>query len=392
MNAFILVSILGVIAVFFAFLASVDKAWLKVTFFVIFAFLALRYNFGNDYKGYNNRFLEINGYQDIGVAAEFVTWEPGWFFLNRMFGVWGSSGFFLMVALLAAFNCFVYYLFIKRYVPPSYYWFAVFLYIFTPGLMLVHSSAMRQSVAIALFLLAIDFLCRKKILLYFLCLTIAITFHKSAVVLVPIYLLTLIKWEIKTTFAIAAFMVFAGLFIFGDIVLVRIVAFTEAYFPKYEYSGGHEVRTGLGVIFQTFQMAVILYFARFKSGQYVDGLVAEHQENSFNGAKSDILPAPVENTVLKDKQEDILFKLGIVTFMFIPLGLQLYMLSRINMYFQPAMLVVYPLVLARSQDMSFKILFFGFTAFYILFSFWIFFQSQVWREAFGTYQIILQAF
>ncbi len=392
MNSFILVSILGAITVFFAFLASSDKMWLKVAFFIIFAFLALRYNFGNDYKGYHRQYNNINGYADAQVAAEHIVWEPGWFWLNRMFGVLGASGFFVMIALVSAFNCFVFYLFIRRYVPPTYYWFAVFLYVFDPYLMLVHSSAMRQSLAIALFLLAIDFLCRKKIIAYFICIVIAITFHKSAAVLVPVYLLTLIKWEIKTTFAVAVFVLFAGLFIFGDIVLINIVGVIEAYFATYEYRGGQETRTGLGVVFQTFQMAVILYFARFKHGQFEDVLVAEQQENSFNDSQSDILPEPVVTIDLQDKQEDILFKLGIITFMFIPLGLQLLMLSRINMYFQPAMLVVYPLVLARSRDVSFKILFFGLSAMLILFSFWFFFQSQTWREAFGTYQTILQAF
>ena len=57
----ITVAIFNMFAVFFAFLAGSrrDKFWLKVSFVVIFLFLALRYDYGNDYDAYLQGFLNI---------------------------------------------------------------------------------------------------------------------------------------------------------------------------------------------------------------------------------------------------------------------------------------------------------------------------------------------
>ncbi len=151
------VAILNIIVVLFAYLARYrrTKFGLKVSFFLIFLFLALRYDYGNDYPGYLKHFLVINQYAWIDYFGKSLQFEPGWTFLCRLFE---PLGFFAMTAVLALFNCVVYYRFIKKYVPPAYYWFAVFLYVFTPGFMLIHSSAMRQSVAITLFIFSIDYL------------------------------------------------------------------------------------------------------------------------------------------------------------------------------------------------------------------------------------------
>lgn len=84
------------------------------------------------------------------------------------------------------------------------------------------------------------------------------------------------------------------------------------------------------MVFQTFEIEVILYFARFKLRQFEDVLVADQQENEFDRAQSAVLQAAGENTSLKDKKEDIHCKLCIINFMFIPLGLKLLMFSRIR--------------------------------------------------------------
>jgi hypothetical protein len=70
--------IVGLFAVLFAYLAKYKNAqWgLKVSFFIIFFFLALRYNFGNDYEVYLKIFLEISQYNYINFAV--INIEPGW--------------------------------------------------------------------------------------------------------------------------------------------------------------------------------------------------------------------------------------------------------------------------------------------------------------------------
>ena len=99
---------INILAVFFAF--SEDKKLirhgLKISFFIIFLFLALRYDYGNDYAGYLDGFYEINKHSwiDYTNTKELFHYEAGWVFLNRLFE---PLGFFAMIASLAAFSCYV---------------------------------------------------------------------------------------------------------------------------------------------------------------------------------------------------------------------------------------------------------------------------------------------
>ena len=201
------IALFNIVFVLLAYLAQYkNQAYLlKVSFFLIFLFLALRYNFGNAYKIYLEDFLVINSYQLIDYSDESLYYERGWLFLYRLFQ---PLGFFALIAVLAAFNCFVYYHLIKKYVLPGYYWFAVFLYVFTLGFMLVHCTAMRQSLAIALFLFSIDYIHKKDAIRYFLCIGLASLFHSSALVLLPVYLLCIFDWKINRPLAIIFFVTY----------------------------------------------------------------------------------------------------------------------------------------------------------------------------------------
>ena len=95
--------ILGIFSVLSAFLARyTNTRWgLKLSFILIFLFLALRYNFGNDYDNYLNVFNEIKQYNDVNsLYLMMLRFEPAWLFLN-----WCSRHLvFLRDATLAALN------------------------------------------------------------------------------------------------------------------------------------------------------------------------------------------------------------------------------------------------------------------------------------------------
>ena len=152
------VALFNIVFVLLAYLAQYknQEYLLKFSFFLIFLFLALRYDYGNDYQSYLNVFLNL---ERSGSIDRFYDsndhFELGWLYLCQLFQ---PLGFFAMVTMLAAFNCFIYYSFIKKFVPPHYYWFSLLLYTFDPGMMLVHSSAMRQSLAISIFIYSIEFI------------------------------------------------------------------------------------------------------------------------------------------------------------------------------------------------------------------------------------------
>lgn len=352
----ITVVLLNILVVFFAYQARHKRTvfLLKVSFGLIFLFLALRYDYGNDYSAYLKRFLEINRVETIDYFDKYWGFEPGWVFLCRLFG---PFGFFAMTAVLALFNCFVYYRFINKYVPPAYYWLAVFFYVYTPGFMLIHSSAMRQSLAISLFIFSIDYIYKKDALRYFLCIGLAALFHTSALVLLPVYLLGLFDWKINKITAVSIFSLFLLLFVFGDSFLADINQFINTYFRRYEvYEGGAEIGTGLGLIFNSFLFALILYYERSQ--------IAE---------------------------ASLLFKIAIISYFIIPISLLIMMLGRVGMYFLPVTIAVFPIIFSNIKNPILKnstIILLGFITFY---SFLGFFQSDIWKEAFGTYQTIFSA-
>ena len=63
--------------------------------------------------------------------------------------------------------------------------------------MLIQASAMRQTVAINLFLLAIPYIYNKDPVRYALCIGIAYFFHSSALILLPLFFLSYINWTIN---------------------------------------------------------------------------------------------------------------------------------------------------------------------------------------------------
>ncbi len=354
----ITVAMLNIFVVFFAFLESrkLYRHGLKISFLLIFLFLALRYNYGNDYPGYLDFFIGINQYASIDYFDKSQHFELGWIFLCRLFE---PLGFFAMMAVLALFNCFVYYRFIKKYVPVQYYWFAVFLYVFNPGFMLVHSTAMRQSVAIALFILSLDYLYRKDAIRYFLCIGIAYLFHASAIILVPVFLLGLFNWKINKFSGLALFLVFLSLFLFGKSLLPDINKFTSAYFRQYEsyqVAGEKGKGTGLKILFLSALFVLTLYYERFQN-----------------------------------KETALLFKIAIISFMLIPMVMLIMMLGRMDMYFQIATIAVFPIIILNVKEWFIRKFIAVLIIFITLYGFYQFFESEIWRKAFGTYQTIFSA-
>ena len=349
------VIILNIFAVFFAYLAKFRfRHGLKISFILIFIFLALRYNFGSDYQNYYNGFININKYYSINYFDDSIQFEVGWIFLCRVFG---PLGFFSMIIFLAAFNCLVYYYFINKYVPVKYYWLAVFIYVFNSEYMLIHASAMRQSVAIAIFLISIQYIYKKDIVRYLICIGIAWLFHSSALILLPIFFIGLWNFEIDKKTAIIIFLVFISLFIYTTTFLPAINEVVSLYFEKYEgYQEQAELSTGFGLIILSCLFIFILYYSE-----------------------------------LQNKQRTILFKVVLISFLLLPISQSIMYLARVNMYFSPATIAVFPLVLTKIKKPLVQILFTSFLIIFTIYGFVSFFDSEIYKSSVETYQTIFSA-
>jgi transmembrane protein EpsG len=353
----IAVLIINIIAVLFAGLqsAGIYRHGLKLSLFIVFLFLALRYDFGNDYMAYLEIFQNINSYRVF--RPDLIEYEFGWLLLNRIFG---SFGFFAMNVVLAAFSCYVLFTFIERYVPHQYYWFAVFLYVFQPSHMLILSSAMRQAIAVSLFLLAINFIIKKKVLAYLLLILIAALFHHSALLLFPLILLGFVNWHIKFIHTLTITIVFMIPFFFLKEVLHHINYFTTQFFEQYssyvpqEFS---EVNVGLG-----FALRILIYL-----------IVIYHSEYEIN------------------EENKLLFKIVIISILMTPLGLAVQLISRLNLYVLPAYMAVFPFIFIKLKKAEIKLLFIVIIILLTLYDFHVFFQSDIFREHYKEYHTIFSA-
>jgi hypothetical protein len=329
------------------------KHGLKISFFIIFLFLALRYDYGNDYAGYLDGFYEVNKYSwiDYTSTKELFHYEAGWVFLNRLFE---PLGFFAMVAFLAAVNCYLLYRFIKKYVPTKYYWLAIFLYTFTPNLMLIQLSAMRQTVAILIFLVAFDYLYQKKIIPYVLLVLLASTFHSSATILLVVYPLSLMNWKINNTIAAGILLTYISLFFMSETLAPIINKLIAFYFERYEVYQDDKTTlgTGLGLMYFTFLLGFIVFSAK------------------------------------KYKLENaLIIKLSVINFMITPLSFIIMMIARIGYYFEPFFIVaiIFSAIKCRSISKLGLVLVIIAMTFYGFFNF---FYNEIWKEKFYTYNTI----
>ena len=147
------------------------------TFFILFLFLALRYDYGNDYMSYYNNYIDINN----GL--------PAWGHTNILYKYLNllTPNFEVFIAIISLLYIITIYYLVKRNLNINDYWFSIILLLLNPYLFLVHLSSIRQTIAICIFIFAVDFAIKRKPLLYFLLILAATGFHSSAIILMPIY-------------------------------------------------------------------------------------------------------------------------------------------------------------------------------------------------------------
>lgn len=357
----IVVYLLSIISAILAYLAKEVRYryMLKISFVFVFLFLALRYAYGNDYMSYFDTFNAINqenkvdfyNFKALGGSSML---EPGWVFLCWLFK---PFGFFIMVAVLALFNCYAYYHLVSKYVPQKYYWFSIFIYIINPIFMLIQLSAMRQAVAIGIFLISIDFLIKKDIVKYIILIIVASLFHSSALLMLPLVIISI--YDINYNKFIFLFSIFVYVFaaFTGNLFLPYIDIAVNNYFPKYSsYADPGKFGSGLGVLYGFIVLALVLYFIKYEKSDY-----------------------------------SVLYKVLILSIIIMPLSIYINMLGRMQMYLQPIALVVYPLVFLKINNAFIRNIFICMIVAFAIRSVFVFIESDVWGSYYLEYNTIINA-
>ncbi|MCD4811369.1 EpsG family protein [bacterium] len=384
MPAVYVIFFIGFVAVAFAYIARFEKMrfCLNISFFIIFLFLALRYNYGNDYGRYLYSFDQINqkgiyAFTDtvfdtfvLNIILDYnlesqtqfidVGVEPGWVALCLLFK---PFGFFAMVAFLALFHCIVYYWFIKKYVPSCYYWLAVFFYIFHTNLMLQLLQSLRQSIAISIFLISIDYIYKRKFFTYAGLIFFAWLFHASAILMLPLYMLGVFRSKTNFKMIMGIMLLFVILFLFHVSMHRAINVFISEYATKYlVHQESSIANTGLGIAYYVIVMFLILICDRYQN--YKVSLVN---------------------------------KIAILTILIIPFSFAIMMVGRVGLYFLPCLMVAYPNMLIQIRRTFPKDLYFIKYVILIalismnIFFFTQFFQHDLYIDEYSKYQTILSA-
>jgi len=360
--------ILVIFGVFFTWLQQVGtmKNGMKFSYFLVFLFLALRYNYGNDYNEYFSEYLGLQSLQNEDFY--FKANEFGWLYLNYFFKyLFGDIGFHVMLASNAFFICLVLYRFTTKYIPPKYYTFAITLLLLEPNNILVLSSAMRQSIAVAIFLLSFDFLLQKKYLQYILLIFLASLFHTSALFFILLIALNIVNWRIYLFYVILISIGLIYLLNSLSEIFQLIEIFSSSPSSIYSsYSGGYEDFSKYG---WGFGLIVFLYLSML--------IINRGAYHSLE-----------RNTIVK---------IVIVMLLILFVGIANTMVTRLAFYIFPIIVIAYAITLGNLDKSKFSgfpivsriatLIIVAFFA-YQNYRFW---QSEVYSPYFTEYRTIFQS-
>ena len=149
--------------------------------------------------------------------------EFGYTWLTRVCNEAGISfSFFLVIAAVFCAICF--YMFVSKYSEDYIYSLIIFVGL---GNFTMFMTGLRQTIAISMITLALLAMMKNKWYFFFPLVLLASTFHYSAIVILPIYLLKFIKWNRKSILAIAI-SVWSVLLLFGNAIFAAL----NTYFPE----------------------------------------------------------------------------------------------------------------------------------------------------------------
>ena len=237
---------------------------LKCAFVLITVFLGMRYMYGSDYPSYLSLFKQYNSdgipIWDIkGMLNSDVYGEIGWQILNKLFG---PIGYFGLLFALSVFENTVIYRLIKRNVPSQWYWISIIVYLLNTRLFLIGACSMeRQWLSVCVFVIATKFIEQKKLIPYILLVLLAASFHTSALILLPFYIIGYVKsFSFKIVHLV---IIIALLYIWNQVVPIVLeplfsgALFEESdVFSEYLRYSGRESRIGqysiIGIITDIF--------------------------------------------------------------------------------------------------------------------------------------------
>lgn len=203
-----------IVILFLVFIYEIDGTYgnksKKQLYLLLYIWLAalsgFAYNVGSDIPGYMREyaFISSNSSNSLFALPKLENRLPGWIMLNVLCAKI-STQFVVLKLVIAFFVNGVYFLFIRRHT--KYIFLAILLYYVTLYANL-NFNALRQSIAMAFFLLGYEYLLKKKWMKYYIYVFLASMFHSTGLMCVIFPLLYFLKFN-KNTLAVTILAILA---------------------------------------------------------------------------------------------------------------------------------------------------------------------------------------
>ena len=203
-----------------------NRVCILSVFLILFALSACRLNVGNDYARYVEFMHLVN-------CDAYVPTEIGFNLLVKM--IYGLSGFenYLLVFAVYAFVTIAVFL-LAMYEQSDDFPLTFFLFM-TLGYYFQSFSTVRYYLALAAAFYSIKFVLRRQWFRFVVIILLGAAFHKSLLVVIPLYFLASLPWK-KWQLAVAA--LFCTTFLFCQEFYLKVVVFLYPTYEDTEYLDG----------------------------------------------------------------------------------------------------------------------------------------------------------
>lgn len=233
-----------------------NRVCMTAIFLILFLLSACRLNVGNDYAKYVEFMHLVN-------CNAYVPTEIGFNLLVKL--IYSLSGFenFLLVFAFYSFVTVLFFL-LAMYEQSDEFGLTFFLFM-TLGYYFQTFSTVRYYLALALALYSMKFVLRRQWGRFVILVALGATFHKSLLVVIPLYFLASLPWK-KWQLAIAA--VFCTTFLFMQDFYLKLVVFLYPTYEDTEYLEGGTSFISILRCAAVLCFAGIVFLMRRREGRY----------------------------------------------------------------------------------------------------------------------------
>jgi len=208
-------------------IGAIKNIFASIVIILLALLSGTRYHLGGyDYSNYEymfqlaptlNHLNLVNYVQQNGLIGS----DVGWTFINSTIKSMGFN-FYGLTVFVAIFFWFTLYFVLKKYMTNINIFFVIAMYKYLLDVSFIY---MRQSVAVAIFILSLRYILKKKVIPYMLLVVFAATVHFSAVILIPIYWINRIKITQKRLLWYTMLFAFSFILVFLHVDVISMFGF-----------------------------------------------------------------------------------------------------------------------------------------------------------------------